>query len=464
MWRSPLPWLVLGVSLLTGLGCVPREALPPSEAAATAPRPALRVVLQGNQTLGERLAQRWQSFSDQPLEEQLVASESLLDPQVKLGDIAIFEARWLASLVDQRRLIALPKFLTEESTTHAVASSTTLAEPSQGLARDWPGSWKRTVAYQQRRWGICWGVPWLAVLENGLAFPSIPPTTFAPRQEGVAEGSPSTAARGDAWLVDRFLLFVAAGVSPTEENSLLFRLTTARPRLTEAWLVEAAADFARSHRGDARWLEADPAEAWRRCRETPVSWAIGWPDAVGDDASSDRVNSTSEASSINVPALKVGLDPGRGLIAAMAADNRQTDNSLRFLRWLDGQSERQIFRRWDPRIQPVPGQLAGGPQRRDQQLYWAGLPAVLEDRYLQRELHFAGAWEFRVDLEECLRQLIATPEQAAQALAACELRWNQRIDTLGSESMKARLAASYGLSLANSPTAWPSTVSGESRK
>ncbi|MFN9913532.1 MAG: hypothetical protein ACK53L_13155, partial [Pirellulaceae bacterium] len=92
MWRSPLPWLVLGVSLLTGLGCVPREALPPSEAAATAPRPALRVVLQGNQTLGERLAQRWQSFSDQPLEVQLVASESLLDPQVKLGDIAIFEA------------------------------------------------------------------------------------------------------------------------------------------------------------------------------------------------------------------------------------------------------------------------------------------------------------------------------------------------------------------------------------
>ncbi|MFN9913515.1 MAG: hypothetical protein ACK53L_13070, partial [Pirellulaceae bacterium] len=116
---------------------------------------------------------------------------------------------------------------------------------------------------------------------------------------------------------------------------------------------------------------------------------------------------------LSVPPLKVWLDPGRGLVAAMTKDNRQTDHSLRFLSWLNGQSERQVFRRWDPRIQPVPGQSAGGPLRRDQQLYWAGQPAVLADRYLQRELHFAGAWEFRVDLEECLQQLIATPEQAA---------------------------------------------------
>jgi hypothetical protein len=464
MWRSPLPWLVWGICLLTGLGCVPREVSPPSEAAAGAPRPALRVVLQGDPALGERLAQRWQSYSEQPLAVQLIATESLLDPQVRLGDIAIFEARWLASLVDQQRLIALPKLMTEESTSRAGAPSTGLAPPSPGLAADWPGSWKRTVDYRQRRWGICWGIPWLAVLENGLPFPAVLPPTSTPRQEQEAEANPPAAAGGDGWLVDRFLLFVAAGALRAEETSFLFRLTTARPRLTEAWLVEAAADFARSHRGDARWLEADPAEAWRRCRETPDSWAIGWPDAVGDEVSSDRADSTFEASALSVPPLKVWLDPGRGLVAAMTKDNRQTDHSLRFLSWLNGQSERQVFRRWDPRIQPVPGQSAGGPLRRDQQLYWAGQPAVLADRYLQRELHFAGAWEFRVDLEECLQQLIATPEQAAEALAACERRWNQRIDTLGSDSMKDRLAASYGLSLPSSPSASPPTVSGGSRK
>ncbi len=148
---------------------------------------------------------------------------------------------------------------------------------------------------------------------------------------------------------------------------------------------------------------------------------------------------------IDVKAMKQWLDSGRGLVACIARGSRQSSASIRFLRWLNENEQRQALSQRDRRVQSTPEFWKNASMRPDVRAYEALLLRGLETRNVVRELRFAEFEPYRNRLEQALLKIVALPESAAEEMKACHDDWNELTEKIGRETAKLRLLRAHGL-------------------
>jgi len=423
-----LIWVVaFGVCLLGCPGSKPKS-LPEAQHASEAERPPLRIRVTGNNELVESIVRRWKSISDQPLDLQSVDSEKLLASESIKADVLIFESRCLPTLVERRWISKLPKLVLD---THSSESSN-----SDGNTH-WPLVWRQSATYGQCLWGIPLGVPMMVIVESSEE-KSPPLTTWAERisaRKSKAAKTLSTdnlVATSDSLLLDRFLIIAASMNPKPSETGFLFNINSARSRLSEPWLGNAATVFAELYSDQLNLASVQPDLAWELVAKKQADWALAWPSSRGESSST-------------VQSPKSWVDSGSGLIVSLTTMNRQSSASIRFINWLNEDSQRQEFSSHTAGIQPLPERWNVSGERIDVNRYREMMKRAFDDRFVVHELRFAESFSYRQSLIEALKRILKDPATAEVELQKCAAAWDKTTATNTREIQKRRFALTLDL-------------------
>ncbi|MDZ4850730.1 MAG: hypothetical protein SGI77_15695 [Pirellulaceae bacterium] len=390
-------------------------------------RPALRIQIAGSNELLVAMDRRWKSVSDQRLDLQSITSEQLLSSDDVTADILISESRWLPTLVERGWISTLPK---------SIGASEGHEPTSDYQNSSWPLVWRQSATYGQNLWGVPLGVPMMAIVEHAKSQPLLK-TTWPDR---IVESTPDFAkpssllleSVSEAFMLDRFLVISAAMNPRTSESGYMFNLNTARSRLDESWLIEAAQVFAKLYQEYEAMAGVSPDQAWSAVANESVSWALAWPSSI-------------QNSSLTVSAPRPWVDSGVGLVASMTSVNRQSTPSMRFLSWLDEDAQRQEFSRLSSGIQQLPEQWVASREHADVNSYQELLKQGFDDRFVVRELRFPESHRYRKLLLDALRKIVIDPDLAESEFKQCSAAWDQLSEQAGRDLHKRRLAKSLDL-------------------
>ncbi len=423
-----LIWVVaFGICLLGCPGSKPNSP-PVSKHASEAERPPLRIRVTGSNELVESVLSRWKSISDQPLDLQSVDSEKLLAAESIKADVLIFESRCLPTLVERRWISKLPKLVFDPHPSES---------PSDEGNTNWPLVWRQSVTYGQCLWGIPLGVPMMVIVENSEEKSSRVATwterISARKSKATRDlSNESRVAISDSLLLDRFLI-VAASMNPQpSETGFLFNINSARSRLNEPWLSNAATTFAELYSDRSNLAGVQPDVAWELVANKQADWALAWPSSRGESSS-------------NVQSSKSWVDLGYGLVASLTTMNRQSSASIRFINWLNEDAQRQEFSAHSPAIQPLPERWTTSSERTDVNRYREIMKRAFDDRFVVHELRFAESFAYRQRLIEALKRVLKDPASAEVELQKCSAEWDKITATNTREIQKRRLALTLDL-------------------
>jgi hypothetical protein len=428
-----LLWIVGLIGCLAGCP-EPKPVEPPAKPELTeSDRPPLRILAMGDEAWSSSISRRWQSVSEQRLDVQTISADAFVELSSIQADILILESQWLPTVVERGWIAPLPKQILESP----IEDSSNV--PSNGLRQDvWPIVWRQSAMYGQRLWGIPLGVPMMAIVDSAESPRAS--MTWRERLNPVLSGQGIESKKSkrvdressDSFLLDRFLV-VAANLNPRPDDAgFLFNINSGLAKLHEPWLLDAVNLFAQHYANRIEVVSLPPEKAWEDLAAKEIEWGLAWPPLSGESLHT-------------VQSPERWVDSGRGLVAVATSKNRQSGPANRFLLWLDEDKQRQEFSTLCLAIQPAPERWISTTERTDVNRYRELMKQAFDDRFVVRELRFAGSQPYRQRLIEALQAIIRNPDSAETELQRCAAEWDQITSKIGRDVHKKRLARSFEL-------------------
>lgn len=452
----------LGLCLSGCQPAAPNAASQPVDSRPRASTVPLRIRVVADVSSPEIIRRRWLSNSEQPIALQPQKLDEFLDGTQCDADVVIFPARLIGELVSRDWILKLPEF---DHDRHA--------EQSLDERRAFPPSWQAQCNYGDATYAIPLGcsIPQFiasTALASGLseseleldpridrsAIAELLPATARdadpgndrngnqpdprPEEQSVAPDPASDADVDRQALVDRFLALVFSSTERNRAYGVLLDLETMRPRLTDPEFLQAAELLERMAKqpGGFAAVTGSHTAAWQ--------WATTHAEPVLAIASVTQLDDVAaripEGQELRIQEHRY-INVGGGLIAALAADCRQTQQSGEFLKWLSDPQTRAVLAPLVVGVDsPEPTELDATAWRLRQNL----ARVALNDQ-LPQELRIPQAHAMRVALADQLLLFLQGDETAPAALRDASDQW-MRLITADRDRFKLEYKRSLGLS------------------
>lgn len=475
----------LGCSLLISLAGCPGKApdRTKNDAAGKVGRgdlPPLKIGILDCDEISEVLVNRWQEYSDQPIE--LIRFERL-----KVGtqdspslDVILYPGNFLGTLFEKEWIAPLPSLLLErlggekqngdkrntgkKSLTPKILDS---EDSPQGF-ESWPSRWRSIAHYNGKSVGLPLGAPCWVAATRGLDIEPLKRLhqAIASNQNNSELASESLEAflqKSESTLQDSLearqaLLAEKLNDLPSIDRRalverFLWMMTTSESRyrgLIDPYKVTARLglpEFARNARFlhrlaliEPTTILASPVEAWERVAEGKAVFGIGWPRTDGFQ----RAGLASDSKPLQlVPFLYNGA---QGLLASLGRKTRQSSMSVEFMHWLHREDNRAALQAKSPRIEVLEIENDTNRVREDYRDYQTLQRLEAGNSTLDMTPRFVDADLLIDGLAVALLDILADPESASARLEQCKLQWAKSIDSIGAESLRRSLERATGLS------------------
>lgn len=473
----------LGCSLLISLAGCPGKApdRTKNDAAGKVGRgdlPPLKIGILDCDELSEVLVNRWQEYSDQPIE--LIRFERL-----KVGtqdspslDVILYPGNFLGTLFEKEWIAPLPSLLLErlggekqngdKRNTGKKSLNPKNLDPEdspQGF-ESWSSRWRSIAHYNGKSVGLPLGAPCWVAATRGLDIEPLKRLhqAIASNQNNSELASESLEAflqKSESTLQDSLearqaLLAEKLNDLPSIDRRalverFLWMMTTSESRyrgLIDPYKVTARLglpEFARNARFlhrlaliEPTTILASPVEAWERVAEGKAVFGIGWPRTDGFQ----RADLASDSKPLQlVPFLYNGA---QGLLASLGRKTRQSSMSVEFMHWLHREDNRAALQAKSPRIEVLEIENDTNRVREDYRDYQTLQRLEAGNSTLDMTPRFVDADLLIDGLADALLDILADPESASARLEQCKLQWAKSIDSIGAESLRRSLERATG--------------------
>jgi hypothetical protein len=402
-------------------------------------RPPLRILLVDSPELVSPLEIRWQTTSQQKLEITNITVDELLDKSVLDSDLIIYPAMLLGELVKREQILSMPPKIAD------------IARNGSGAEEivKWPSHWVRSSTYGRKMWGVVLGAPLPMVIRPPSEESS--PFVIESLSKLAAPNSESKPANDNmtddnSWLVDRFLVFLAAEKKDSNQLGWFFQLADMSPRLQDGEFESAAEKFILASKSQGLYWRQPMASAWDAVRRGELSWTLGYPRANLDNSATavagnefvvgvygDTVPAKKRDEDNDSISVIATFDSGRGLMASLAATNRQSAASTYFLEWLNNENQRVAFSGVTERVSSL-RENAVATQGPEEAIHRATLAAL--EQSIPNELRFASAHRYRNRLQAMLEAVLANPDALKNELFKCNQDFDKITEELGRATMR----------------------------
>lgn len=475
----------LGCSLLISLAGCPGKApdRTKNDAAGKVGRgdlPPLKIGILDCDELSEVLVNRWQEYSDQPIE--LIRFERL-----KVGtqdspslDVILYPGNFLSTLFEKEWIAPLPSLLLERlggqkqngdkrnTGKKSLTPKNLDSEDSPQGFESWSSRWRSIAHYNGKSVGLPLGAPCWVAATRGLDIEPLKRLhqAIASNQNNSELASESLEAflqKSESTLQDSLearqaLLAEKLNDLPSIDRRalverFLWMMTTSESRyrgLIDPYKVTARLglpEFARNARFlhrlaliEPTTILASPVEAWERVAEGKAVFGIGWPRTDGFQ----RAGLASDSKPLQlVPFLYNGA---QGLLASLGRKTRQSSMSVEFMHWLHREDNRAALQAKSPRIEVLEIENDTNRVREDYRDYQTLQRLEAGNSTLDMTPRFVDADLLIDGLADALLDILADPESASARLEQCKLQWAKSIDSIGAESLRRSLERATGLS------------------
>ncbi len=475
----------LGCSLLISLAGCPGKApdRTKNDAAGKVGRgdlPPLKIGILDCDELSEVLVNRWQEYSDQPIE--LIRFERL-----KVGtqdspslDVILYPGNFLGTLFEKEWIAPLPSLLLERlggqkqngdkrnTGKKSLTPKNLDPEDSPQGFESWSSRWRSIAHYNGKSVGLPLGAPCWVAATRGLDIEPLKRLhqAIASNQNNSELASESLEAflqKSESTLQDSLearqaLLAEKLNDLPSIDRRalverFLWMMTTSESRyrgLIDPYKVTARLglpEFARSARFlhrlaliEPTTILASPVEAWERVAEGKAVFGIGWPRTDGFQ----RAGLASDSKPLQlVPFLYNGA---QGLLASLGRKTRQSSMSVEFMHWLHREDNRAALQAKSPRIEVLEIENDTNRVREDYRDYQTLQRLEAGNSTLDMTPRFVDADLLIDGMADALLDILADPESASARLEQCKLQWAKSIDSIGAESLRRSLERATGLS------------------
>ena len=475
----------LGCSLLISLAGCPDKApdRTKNDAAGKVGRgdlPPLKIGILDCDELSEVLVNRWQEYSDQPIE--LIRFERL-----KVGtqdspslDVILYPGNFLGTLFEKEWIAPLPSLLLERlggekqngdkrnTGKKSLTPKNLDSEDSPQGFESWSSRWRSIAHYNGKSVGLPLGAPCWVAATRGLDIEPLKRLhqAIASNQNNSELASESLEAflqKSESTLQDSLearqaLLAEKLNDLPSIDRRalverFLWMMTTSESRyrgLIDPYKVTARLglpEFARNARFlhrlaliEPTTILASPVEAWERVAEGKAVFGIGWPRTDGFQ----RADLASDSKPLQlVPFLYNGA---QGLLASLGRKTRQSSMSVEFMHWLHREDNRAALQAKSPRIEVLEIENDTNRVREDYRDYQTLQRLEAGNSTLDMTPRFVDADLLIDGLADALLDILADPESASARLEQCKLQWAKSIDSIGAESLRRSLERATGLS------------------
>ena len=475
----------LGCSLLISLAGCPGKApdRTKNDAAGKVGRgdlPPLKIGILDCDELSEVLVNRWQEYSDQPIE--LIRFERL-----KVGtqdspslDVILYPGNFLGTLFEKEWIAPLPSLLLERlggqkqngdkrnTGKKSLTPKNLDSEDSPQGFESWSSRWRSIAHYNGKSVGLPLGAPCWVAATRGLDIEPLKRLhqAIASNQNNSELASESLEAflqKSESTLQDSLearqaLLAEKLNDLPSIDRRalverFLWMMTTSESRyrgLIDPYKVTARLglpEFARSARFlhrlaliEPTTILASPVEAWARVAEGKAVFGIGWPRTDGFQ----RAGLASDSKPLQlVPFLYNGA---QGLLASLGRKTRQSSMSVEFMHWLHREDNRAALQAKSPRIEVLEIENDTNRVREDYRDYQTLQRLEAGNSTLDMTPRFVDADLLIDGMADALLDILADPESASARLEQCKLQWAKSIDSIGAESLRRSLERATGLS------------------
>jgi ABC-type glycerol-3-phosphate transport system substrate-binding protein len=455
----------IALSLLAGvsIGCRPESHSPPPTSAATTPPPTVRLLVIGDQPLGNAIAQQWQSRTESEIDVRYATADEIAKAKRLPADVVIFPTGMLGDLAERGFIAPLPEESLRggEFELRDIFSQIRLSEMR----------WGRSTA------AVSLGSPQLLLVYRRDTFDRLgiePPKTWEEYQRLAAElqrpmensegasppqspKQPVVEATGPGYGGSLLLARAAAYVTHRDHLAPLFTLDTFTPLIDSPPYVRALEELvaAAGKSQDGATGLPSPAEVVDQVSKGDAWMGIGFP-AVATPAAEDNDARADLAfaplpGSADVYNFRTGDWEARGddeeqrpsLVglsgrqAAVCSGANQPQAAANFVTWLTG---KEISAR------VAPSGSSTAPFRKSQLNAtgrWLGLDeqsasscaAALEKSLSARQtvvtLRIPGQAEYMAALDDAVQSAVSGQQSPAEALQAAAKRWNSISDRLG---------------------------------
>jgi hypothetical protein len=442
--------------------------------------PPLKIGILDCDELSEVLVNRWQEYSDQPIE--LIRFERL-----KVGtqdspslDVILYPGNFLGTLFEKEWIAPLPSLLLERlggqkqngdkrnTGKKSLTPKNLDSEDSPQGFESWSSRWRSIAHYNGKSVGLPLGAPCWVAATRGLDIEPLKRLhqAIASNQNNSELASESLEAflqKSESTLQDSLearqaLLAEKLNDLPSIDRRalverFLWMMTTSESRyrgLIDPYKVTARLglpEFARSARFlhrlaliEPTTILASPVEAWERVAEGKAVFGIGWPRTDGFQ----RAGLASDSKPLQlVPFLYNGA---QGLLASLGRKTRQSSMSVEFMHWLHREDNRAALQAKSPRIEVLEIENDTNRVREDYRDYQTLQRLEAGNSTLDMTPRFVDADLLIDGMADALLDILADPESASARLEQCKLQWAKSIDSIGAESLRRSLERATGLS------------------
>jgi len=450
--------VLLGLFSLLGCDSGSKNPANSSESPASS-RPALRLLIVDAPELEKEISVRWQAASDQLLKIENISSREVGTREPFQSDVVIFPGVLLGDLIKKEAIGRLP--------VEAIAIKE--SDSTQGsVVSAWPVRWRNSATFGGQLYAVPLGATNLGAILSGADSapldelqkllgsskdPKVQSLVYWNQlleniEAGIASSSSERelllqellAKIGDEVkdsLVDRFLFIASTTNAPSHG---LFDLLKMEARLAQSEFVNAVKILARLARLSPGTIAVQHAKAWELAAANRVgtSVALGWPSSIVAQTE-DGVGAPSK-----IAVAPIVWNTGRGLIASVAKNTKQTAVSCQFLLWLGEPEQRDALRAVCSRVELLPGQsdrLSGQDHYRAYQTI-NNRDSRVEP--MELSLRMANANQYRAVLSDCLVSAIQSPDRIDSIMAGCASKWDELTLQLGVDSQRISEEQSLG--------------------
>ena len=433
-------------------GCSKKDLPKPAEILASE-RPALKIWLVDAPELEKEISLRWQASSDQVLKIVQFSSDKVANEDPFNADVVIYPAMLLGELVHKQALGRLP--------VQALAKG---ADSSPGAS--WPVRWRTSATFGNQLYAVPLGLSNMVTIMTGLdpsplnevnpllseshdfnsqsfefwsQFVAQAETALSSnkseREQTLSEQLTKWTSEEKGALVDRFL-FLAS--TTTARSRGLFELVKMESRLNQVEFGNSARILSRLARLFPDTIVAEPTKAWELAlSKTDVGFAIGWPSSIAGTASEFPGKATVS---------QLAWNPGRGLLASIGKNTRQTTVSSQFLAWISEPEQRESLRSVCTRVELTAEQNDRNNVRDDYRAFQSVNSRQLRVEPMGLSLRMANANQYRAILADCLVDAIREPDKIDAIMAGCSTKWNELTAKLGIDAQRLSEEQSLGFS------------------
>lgn len=435
-------------------GC--NAELPPPTQAGSATRakaenaPPLKIIMVEAEALHSELPLRWQAFSDQGLQIEVMTRDELSSKDVTTVDVLIYPGNLMGTLVAGEWLAAVP------------------SQAQQQLAdwNTWPARWRSLSMYGAKPMAIPLGAPsWVGITRSLDVSPlrmlherissnqlsaevsaglwedflakaeTAVPASVSEREGELKRLIDQMSPESRRHLVSRYLWLLSSTESRYRGLFDMYKLLS---RLNQPEFVRAAIQLRRLAVLEPSTIFSSPTQAWEAVAEGKAVFGLGWPRTDNEQ------RLVALDSKQNWELLPIVWNDASGLMASLGRRTRQSANATEFLVWLADEEQRKAFQPQSAAIEILDIDQDPNRVREDYRDYQT--LQRLESGNLSMELtpRFLHVDRFLSLLEEALVDILRAPETAESRMAQCRQECDALVEKVGRESLRSSLEAAVG--------------------